>query len=353
MQDDHGRASTVVGVDTHKEAHVAVAIDDLGQRLGEQTFPADGAGYTALTQWARRWGEVSRYGVEGTGCYGAGLARHLRTGGHRVIEIDRPDRRARRRGKSDSIDAEAAARSVLAGVAATEPKTADDSAEMLRALKMAKDSAVRGRTQAGNQLKSLVVTAHDELRQSLRTLTMIQLVRRCSQMRPGRLRDVASATKHAMRSIARRYLGLHDEIAELFAHIDRLTVESAPELRAAFGVGPDTAAVLVIAAGDNANRLTSERAFAAMCGTNPIPASSGNTTRHRLNRGGNRQANAALYRIVLVRLQWDQPTKDYVERRTAEGKTKPEIIRCLKRYVAREIYPLLLPPPRPASLDQT
>lgn len=353
MQRDHERESIIVGVDTHKEAHVAVAIDNLGQRLGEHKFTADGVGYTALTQWADRWGGVGSYGVEGTGCYGAGLARHLRRAGHRVIEIDRPDRRSRRRGKSDSIDAEAAARSVLAGVATTEPKTADDSAEMLRALKIAKDSAVRARTQAGNQLKSLVVTAHDDLRHSLRTLTTISLVRRCSQMRPGELRDVASATKHAMRSLARRYLELHEEITELFEHIDTITIHAAPQLRAAFGVGPDTAAGLIIAVGDNANRLTSERAFAAMCGTNPIPASSGNTTRHRLNRGGNRQANAALYRIVLVRLQWDQPTKDYVQRRTAEGKTKPEIIRCLKRYVAREIYPLLLLPPRPTSLDKT
>lgn len=342
MQQDQGPVSTIVGVDTHKEAHVAVAIDGRGQRLGEQSFSADGAGYAALTDWADGWGDVSSYGVEGTGCYGAGLARHLRRAGRQVIEIDRPDRRARRRGKSDSIDAEAAARSVLAGVAATEPKTADDSAEMLRALKIAKDSGVRARTQAGNQLKSLVVTAHDDLRHSLRTMTTIQLVRRCSQMRPGELLDVGSATKHAMRSLARRYLELDKEITELFEHIDRLTVQRAPQLRGAFGVGPDTSAALIIAVGDNPSRVTSERAFAAMCGTNPIPASSGNTTRHRLNRGGNRQANAALYRIVLVRLQWDQPTKDYVQRRTAEGKTKAEIIRCLKRYVARELYPLLL-----------
>lgn len=342
MHEGPDRGSTLVGVDTHRDTHMAVAIDTNGRWRDAREFAADTDGYVALACWARRWGPVAGYGIEGTGSYGAGLARHLRSIGERVIEVDRPDRKTRRRhGKSDTIDAEAAARSVLAGVSTAEPKSGENTAEMLRTLKVARDSAVRARTQASNQLNSLVVTAPDHLRSSLRSLSTIELVRRCARMRPGPVRDVTSATKHAMRSLAHRYLELQAEITELLDHLDRLTNTIAPELRAAVGVGPDTASALVIAVGDNTDRIRSERAFAALCGTNPIPASSGLTTRHRLNRGGNRQANAALHRIVLVRLQRHQPTKDYVARRTAEGRTKAEIMRRLKRYVARELYPLL------------
>jgi transposase len=331
-----------VGVDTHRDVHVAVALDQLGRRLGALEVPTTGAGYDALVDWAQSLGDLEAFGVEGTGCYGAGLARHLRAEGLLVFEVIRPNRQTRRRkGKSDPTDAEAAARAVLSGEAAGAPKAGNDVVEMIRVLRVARTTAMKARTQAMNALRALVVTAPLELRDRLRDLPGARLAKAASRLRPGPERTTLSATKAALRQLACRHQALTAELEDLDGRLDALTAAAAPRLIATFGVGTDTAGALLVAAGDNPERLHSEAAFSMLCGSSPVEASSGKTVRHRLNRGGDRQANAALFRIVLVRMRWHQPTRDYVERRTKEGKSKLEIMRCLKRYVAREIYVLL------------
>jgi len=336
--------TVTVGVDTHKDLHVAVALDALGRRLAELVVPATAAGYRQLHLWATDQGQVDAFGVEGTGSYGAGLTRYLRRSGSRVIEVNRPDRATRHRlGKSDPIDAEAAARAVLAGTATATPKDGDDQVEVIRILKLTRDSAVKAQTQAVNQLKAVLVTAPAELRESLAEGGLVALLERCAALRPGEPTNPLSAAKYALRLLARRALTLRAEAKHLREHLTSLTAAAAPTLVELTGVGPDSAAALLLAAGDNPHRLHSEAAFAALCGTNPIPASSGKITRFRLNRGGNRQANAALHRAVITRMRWHEPTKIYVARRTAEGKTKPEIMRCLKRYLARQVYRCLVP----------
>jgi len=331
-----------MGVDTHKDTHVGVAKDHLGRHLGETTVLTTPRGYRDILAWAESHGEVEAWGIEGTGCYGAGLARFLRSEDQVVIEINRPDRKARRlKGKSDPVDAEAAARAVLSGEATARPKSGDDRVEMIRALRAARSSAIKARSQAVNALKALLVSAPAELREQLRALSATQLVRTCSRLRPGDIMTPLAATKLALRSLASRYESLDVEIKILDPELVRLTAEVAPGLVELFGVGPEVAGTLLVTAGDNPQRLRSEAAFAHLCGASPIQASSGKTVRHRLNRGGDRQANAALYRIVIVRLRYHTPTKDYAERRTTEGKSKAEIIRCLKRYVAREVFAVL------------
>ena len=331
-----------VGVDTHRDAHVAVALDQLGRRLGQLEIATTRAGYAQLLAWAESFGEVVVFAVEGCGCYGAGLARHLGAQHVRVVEVMRANRQTRRRtGKSDPIDAEAAGRAVLAGEAAAAPKSGDDVVEMIRVLRVVRVTAMKARTQAINALRSLLVTAPPELRDQLRALSSVKLVRSAARFRPGAQDSPLAASKLALRLLARRYQALDDEIAELDAQLEQLTAQASPQLIESFGVGPEAAAALLIAAGDNPGRLHSEAAFSMLCGSSLVAASSGKTIRYRLNRGGNRQANAALYRIVLVRMRYHQPTKDYVDRRTSEGKSKPEIIRCLKRYVAREVYTAL------------
>ena len=334
-----------IGVDTHLDVHVAVALDGLGARLREIHVPTTLAGYRQLERWALELGPVEVFGIEGTGSYGAGLARFLGGRGHRIIEVNRPDRATRRRlGKSDPIDAEIAARAVLSGVATGTPKAGDGSVEMIRMLKIARDSAVKGRTQSLNQIRALLVTAPPELREPLTGLSVGRLLDRCAAFRPGVLDSPAAVAKHTLRLLARRNIELRGEARGLEAEIRRQVANTAKDLLEAFGVGPDAAARFLLTAGDNPARLRSEAAFAALCGASPIPASSGKTTRHRLNRGGDRQANAALHRVVLVRLRWHPPTQAYLARRLHDGKTKPEIMRCLKRYVAREIHGLLCPP---------
>ena len=335
----------IIGVDTHKDQHVAVAIDGRGVRLDEKQVPVAVCGYEELERWSRSLGQIHAFGIEGTGSYGAGLARFLTDRSHAVVEVNRPDRSVRfRKGKSDTTDAEMAARAVLAGVADATPKSGQGEIEMIRMLKTAKDSAIKARTQAINQMKSLVVTAPAELREKLDGLTTNALATRCRSFRPGRLDSPTAAAKYTLRSLAHRYRQLSKEIQDLKAELERLVQTAAPALVNAFGVGPDTAAALLVAAGSNPDRLNSEAAFAALCGVNPIPASSGKTNRHRLNRGGDRQANAALYRIVVVRLRYDLRTQAYLRRRTAEGMSKIEVIRCLKRYVAREVYSIIRKP---------
>lgn len=344
-------AGVVLGVDTHLDLHVAVALDQLGRRLGELTVPTTAKGYESLLCWAECFGPVRCAGVEGTGSYGAGLARHLRSAGIAVLEVQRPKRRhLRRNGKSDSRDAEAAARAVLAGETAGEPKSSDGRVEMIRALRAPRRSAVKARSQAANQLQALLVTAPETLRNRLRGLSIKELVAVATRFRPGPdLTDVQTATKFALRSVARRYQQLSEEIAELDEQLDRLVAEAALGLISLPAIGTDHAATLLIVAGDNPERLGSEPSFASLCGVSPIEASSGKVVRHRLNRGGDRDANRALHLICVVRMARDRRTKQYVARRTAEGKSKREIMRCLKRYIAREVYRVLVSavPPSP------
>jgi transposase len=328
-----------IGVDSHKDAHVAAAVDQLGRILATTTISTTLEGFVQLERWASRLGQVDRFGIEGTGSFAAGLTRWLQDRGYQVIEVTRPNRQLRRRrGKSDPVDAEAAARAVLAGEATTAPKTASGAVEMLRVLRVARRSAVKAHTQAANQLASLVVTAPEPLRQQLRPLRPPQLVRTAARLRPGPLTTPTAAVKLALRELACRAQSLSAEIQRLDAELIQLTRTAAPGLLARRGVGAEVAGALLVVAGDNPQRLPSEAAFSMLCGASPLPASSGRTVRHRLNRGGDRQANNALWRIVLVRMSCDARTRSYVARRTAEGKSKREIIRCLKRYVARELY---------------
>lgn len=320
------------------------SIDDLGAVLDSRSFVADAGGYGQLIDWAASFGGKLTFGIEGTGSYGAGLAGAVRRRGIGALEVVRTDRRDRRlRGKSDTIDAENAAKAVLAGLATAVPKSADGVVEMIRQVKVAKDIAVKARTSAMISLKQVIVNAPDELRQELQPMSKMALINRCAGLRPGRVTTVEAATKHTLRSIARRWQQLNAEIVAHEKILSDLTASTAPELAKAFAVGPDTAAEMLIVAGDNPERVRSEAAFARLCGVAPIPASSGMTTRHRLNRGGHRQANAALYRVVIVRMQHHEPTKAYVARRTSEGKTKAEIIRCLKRLLARELWAAMRP----------
>ncbi|MEI4274238.1 IS110 family transposase [Klenkia sp. LSe6-5] len=339
--------AVVGGVDTHADTHTAAVIDTAGRLLGHAQFPTTCAGYAALLAWLIGHGLLTQVGVEGTGAYGAGLARHLTAAGVQVIEVDRPDRKTRRfAGKSDPIDAEAAARAVLAGRAGGTPKTRTGSVEAIRVLRVARTSAVTDRAHVMTRIKSLLVTAPADLRATLAGLTDTQLIRTCAGLRPDRTRaaDPTHATKIALRSLARRHTDLTVEIGELDAVLDDLVAAINPALIAAFGVGTDVAGQLLVTAGDNPARLHSEAAFAALCGVAPVPASSGKTTRHRLNRGGDRQANSALYRVVLVRLRYDERTRAYRKRRTEEGLSTKEIIRCLKRLIARELYYLIINP---------
>jgi transposase len=335
------------GVDTHCDTHTAAVIDPIGRVLGTEQFPADPAGYAALLAWMRSFGPVQRVGVEGTGVYGAGLARLLRDQGVCVIEVDRPDRKTRRfQGKSDPIDAISAAKTALAGERTGTPKQRDGRIEAVRNLRVARRSAVDQRADAQRQIKALIVTAPDDLRERLRGLPVKQLISTCAGLRPDQADTASPATaaKIALRSLARRHQRLSEEIDELDALLDPLVAAINPRLVAANGVGTDVAGQLLVTAGENHERLTSEAAFAMLCGAAPIPASSGKTTRHRLNRGGDRQANKALYRVVICRLRWDPRTRAYMERRTKDGLSKKEIIRCLKRYVARELYRIITTP---------
>ena len=342
----------ILGVDTHADAHVVVALDGLGKRLGHKTVPSTEAGYAALVAWAKEFGVVERVGCEGSGSFGVGLVRFLRARGVEVVEVNRPNRQHRRRfGKHDTADAEAAARALQADTATGEPKSADGLAEMVRVLQVARRSAVKARTQAANQLHALLLTAPEELRAQLRALSTAKMVAAAARFRPGDLpKDLRAATKLAMRSVARRHRRLSEEIAELEGQIAQLVSEAVPALVALRGVGTDTAASLLVAVGDNPERLKSEASFALLCGVAPVPASSGKTVvRHRLNRGGNRDANRALHMLALGRMSWDERTREYVARRTLEGKSKREILRCLKRYVAREVYRILTAPGAPPS----
>ncbi len=330
-----------LGVDTHRDNHVAANLDKLGRVLSTKTFPTTASGYQAMVEWAETFGPIDVAGIEGTGSWGAGLTRHIASLGIEVREVNRPNRQHRRRhGKSDTADAIAAARAVQSGEAAGLPRGNNGDIEALRAIRVAHRSAHKARTQATNQLRSLTATAPDQMRDRLRALSTTELVRTAARFRPSA--STNDANKIAMRSIARRAAALTIEIAELETIRDRIVDQAAPpELMAEHGVGPETAANLLIAFGDNPQRVHSEAAFAALCGVSPVDCSSGRNQRHRLNRGGDRQANNALWRITIVRLSSHQPTRDYMARSLANGKTKKETIRNLKRYIARHIWKIL------------
>jgi transposase len=318
------------------------ALDERGAELGVEVFPTTPAGYRRALRWLRHLGELDRVGVEGTGSYGAGLTSHLQSEGIEVVEINCPDRQRRRsHGKSDPVDALAAARAVLGGEAKTESKTRVGNVEAIRALRIADRSARHNRNMAINQMRALLLTGPEHLREQFRGTTVWRMVRGAARLRPGDPTSPAGATKYALRLLGRRVLELEAELADLKAILKPLVAATAPGLVGRHGVGTDTAGALLVAAGDNPERLRDERSFAHYCGASPIDASSGLVVRKRLNRGGNRSANEALWRIDMVRLVSDPRTRHYMERRTKEGKSKRETIRCLKRYVAREVYPFL------------
>ncbi len=333
------------GVDTHADVHVAAALDPVGGLLGVQEFPATPVGYARLLGWLGGFGTVCLVGIEGTGSYGAGLARHLTRAGVRVVEVDRSDRQDRRRhGKSDPLDAISAARAAQSGRACGASKGRDGAVEAIRALMVAKRTARSERTQTVNQARSLVLTGPDDIRVRFTHHTTAGLVAELAALRPRPGEVVGYATRIALRELGRRAEFPGGQLERLDELIVPLVTVRAPGLLSLYGVGPDTAALLLIAAGDHPGRLHSEAAWAHLCAAAPIPASSGKTVRHRLNPGGDRQANHALWRIVITRMSSHPPTRTYVERRSKEGLSKTEIIRCLKRYVAREIYPHLGPP---------
>jgi len=336
--------AVIGGVDTHGQVHVAAAIDTVGGVLGTASFPTTRRGYDQLLGWLRAYGPVRLVGVEGTGAYGAGLTRRLSECGVAVSDVSRPNRQERRRqGKSDVKDAVEAARAALSG--RCQPvKTKIGPTESIRVLLVARRSATQARTKALVQMRHLVITAPDEVRRRFGDVSGRELVDCAARLRPGDVSDAAAATRSALRTLARRIRALDVERAQLERDLDRLTQLAAPRLRALLGVGVVTAATLLVTAGASSERLRSEAAFAHLCGVAPLEASSGKVSRQRLNRGGDRQANSALWRIVLVRMNCDQRTRDYVARRTVEGRSQREVMRCLKRYVAREIYRTLAQP---------
>ena len=328
------------GVDTHADAHVAAVLNPISGLLGIESFPTTPAAYGRLLAWLESFGTVTLVGVEGTGSYGAGLTRHLVAAGVEVVEVDRADRQERpRSGRSDTLDAESAARAAMSGKAKGVPRGRDGTDEAIRALMVAKRSARGERTRSINQARSLVVTGPDDLRSRFEHHSTKALAAELAALRPRTGDTVGYATRIALRELGRRAEYLAAQIDYLDDLLEPLVELQAPSLLAMYGTGPHVAALLIIAAGDHPDRLRSEAAWAHLCGACPIPAGSGKTNgRFRLNPGGDRQANHALWRIVFTRMGHHQPTQLYVERRVKEGKTKAEVIRCLKRYVARETY---------------
>ncbi len=335
------------GVDTHRDRHAVAVVDPIGKVVATDMFDATPTGYQRLQAWIESFGQLTAVGVEGTGSYGMGLSRHLSRQGIDVREVIRPNRQHRRRyGKTDVGDAIAAARAVISGEASGSPRGGTGNIESIRVTKLARDSAIKGRTAVANQIHAVVVTAPEPLRSQLRGLTIDATVTIACRFRaPTQPDTTIHATKLALRSLAQRWKSLSNEISALDNTISYLVTQtSQPGLLEEPGVGYNTAADLLICVGSNPERIQTEAGFAALCGVSPVDASSGQQQRHRLNRGGDRQANAALHRIIIVRLRYHQPSRDYMTRRLTEGKTKKEIIRCLKRHLARQLYQHLKTP---------
>jgi transposase len=338
----HQETLVVGGVDAHADSHHAAALDGRGALLGSEGFATTMDGYGELFGWLSSFGKVAVVAVESTGCYAAGLVRYLRSRGVPVLEVNEPHAHARRRlGKSDPIDAELAARVALSGKADAVPKRTDGIVESIRQLRLARQSAVKARGAALVQLRDLIVTAPQPLREQLAEPRTIRgKANLCRRLRPamGELELPSQSARLALRSLARRIQALDEEIAALDKQLERLVREAAPRTTALLGVSTGHAGQLLVSAGQNIERLRGESSFAALCGAGPIPASSGKTSRHRLNYGGDRDANRALHLIAVCRLRYCPRTRAYAKRRSAQGKTKPEIIRCLKRYIARQTY---------------
>lgn len=331
----------IVGVDTHQRTHHAVVIDTTGRRIAGAEFAASAAGYRQLTDWALGHGQVEAFGVESTGSYGAGLTRHLLAEGMDVVEVNRPDKTTRaRQGKSDPIDAEHAARAVLAGTATARTKVSTGIVEAVRALLVARGGAVKARTAAVSQLRDLITTAPEEIREVLLPLTTQARIAKAAALRPDltRLHEPAHAARHALRALARRIQALDKEITDAEKALKPLVASAVPTLIARTQISTLTGAQLMVTAGENLDRFRSEAAFAKLTGTAPLPASSGKTRRMRLNTGGDRQANKALHLIAVGRLRSDPRTRDYFARRRAQNLGTKEILRCLKRAIAREVF---------------
>ena len=355
MEDQDTRMRHVIGgVDTHKDLHVAAVVDEHDRVIQTRSFAATRQGYRQMLAWMRSFGDVQRVGVESTGSYGAGLLRFLQASGVEVLEVTAPDRQdRRRRGKNDDLDAQNAAHAAFSGSRTVTPRSRDGMVESLRVLRACRKTAVSARRIALQMLHNTIICAPEGLRDQLRAMTRMQLIRAVAAWRPDltAYRDVEAAYRIGLKSLARRYLELHDEIADLDMMIGAIVAELAPELIARNSIGCNGAAQLLLTAGDNPERLKSEAGFAALCGVSPVPASSGKTVRHRLNRGGDRAANSALHIIAIGRLRTDEKTKAYVARRIAEGHSKLDAIRALKRYIAREVYGIIMR--RQKAINQT
>ena len=345
VESTHTRTLTITGgIDTHADFHVAAAIDHNGGVVGVETFATNTGGHRSLVAWLAGFGAIDKVGVEGTGSYGAGIARHLTGKGITVVEVDRPNRQARHRaGKSDAVDAIAAARAALSGTATGTPKSRDGAIEAIRVLSVARRSAASEWIAIINQMRHVCFTAPEPIRRRFEDMSPITLARTTAGLRPrASTGDVVRfTTLMTLRELGQRAMFLHEQKKRLNAAMRPLIRTAAPDLLEVYGVGFDVAAKLLIAAGDNPHRIRSEPAWAHLCGVAPIPTSSGKNQRHRLNRGGNRQANSAIYRIMMTRMAHDQATRDYIARRTTDGKTMGEIARMLKRYIAREVYKTL------------
>ena len=344
MIEEDGIRHVVGGVDTHKDLHVAAVVDERDLVLGTRCFATTRQGYRQMLDWMRSFGELRRVGIESTGSYGAGLLRFVQKAGIEVLEVTTPDNQdRRRRGKNDDLDAQNAAHAAFAGKRTVTPRSRDGMVESLRILSACRKTAVAARRVALQMIHNTIVCAPDGLRDTLRAMTRMQLIRILAAWRPdlSGYRDVEGAYRISLKSLARRYLELHDEIADLDAMIGAIVDELAPDLIARNSIGHTGAAQLLLTAGDNPERLRSEASFAALCGVSPIPASSGKTVRHRLNRGGDRHANSALHIIAIGRLRTDPKTKAYVAKRVTEGRSKLDAIRALKRYIAREVFGLI------------
>jgi transposase len=331
--------TVAIGVDTHKDVHVAVALDALGGQLDSREIPTTSAGYRSLLAWAQEHG-IPAFAVEGTGCYGAGLVRFLEQAGVSVYECERPRRQERRKGKSDLIDAALAARRLLGCERLSLPR-GGGRREDLRLLLLERRSAMRARTAALNQLSAVLLTAPEHVRERLQTLAGERLVREAARLRPH-----ADVVIGVLRRLGKRAERLSKEVAETERRLAALVAELAPDLLEECGVGPVCAAQLLVSSGDP-NRMRSEASFAALAGTSPVEASSGKQRRHRLNRGGDRQLNWALHVVALQRIRHHPQTATYYERLLAAGKTAREARRCVKRALARHFYRRLLKISRP------
>jgi transposase len=341
---ERSKHRVVGGVDTHKDLHVAAVVDEQDHVLGTASFATTRQGYRQMLAWMKAFGDLRRIGIESTGSYGAGLLRFMQKAGIEVMEVTTPDKHdQRRRGKNDDLDAQNAAHAAFAGRRTVTPRSRDGMVESLRVLTVCRKTAVAARRVALQIIQTTIVSAPDGLRDTLRSMTRMQLVRTLAAWRPDltAYRDVEAAYRISLKSLARRYLELHDEIADLDVMIGAIVDNLAPELIARNSIGYNGAAQLLLTGGDNPERLRSEASFAALCGVSPVPASSGKIIRHRLNRGGDRAANSALHIIAIGRLRTDPATKAYVSKRITEGHSKLDAIRALKRYIAREVFHII------------